>query len=75
MGRRLTWEILLSANVLIVLSVALAETYLVKGIAVKYIKYDRIDLCRKSQRKEMIEDIEKRLDIKIIDLTIGDINF
>lgn len=70
----LGWTILFIANVLLFLLVFISEVGFKKRIGIKYIKYDRIDLCKKSKLQDMIADIEKRFELKVVTVHIGNIN-
>lgn len=74
LGTNLGWESLLTANVLILVLISLSEIVFGKRKGVKYLKYDRLDLCKKSRRAEMIADIEQRFELKVISVHIGSIN-
>lgn len=74
LGSSLGWDVLLTANVSLVVLITIAELVFAKRKGVKYIKYDRIDLCKKSKRAEMIADLEERFELKILDVSIGNIN-
>lgn len=41
----------------------------------KLIQYDRIELVKKSRRKELIADLEERLEIKVTGVKVGAIDF
>ncbi len=75
LGVDLGWPILILSNIVFVLLIIVCEIMFAQRKGVKYIKYDRIDLCKKSRKKEMISDIEERLGIKVINVYIGSVNF
>lgn len=75
LGRKLSIDLLYLANFLIVSVIYLAERLQKGKPAVKYIKYDRIELCKTSKMPELVEDIENRLEIKVVDISIGNVNF
>lgn len=75
LGTRLDWSVLAVANVSFVILIILSDLVLGRNRkGIKYIKYDRIDLCKKSKRKELIADIEERFEIKVVNLQIGSID-
>lgn len=74
LGSNLGWDMLFIANVSLIVLIIFSEYVFSQRKGVKYIKYDRIDLCKKSKRQEMIEDIEKRFELKVINVYIGSIN-
>lgn len=75
LGVRLGWSVLSAANISFVILIILANVILDrKRKGIKYIKYDRIDLCKKSMRKELIADIEERFELKVVNIQIGDID-
>lgn len=72
LGVRLGWSVLAVANISFVILIILADLILDhKRKGIKYIKYDRIDLCKKSKRNELIADIEERFELKVIKFQIG----
>lgn len=75
MGTQMPWDVRVLCNVSFVVVLIIGELILSKQKGVKYIKYDRIDLCKKSKRSEMIADIEERLELEVIDVQIGSVNF
>lgn len=74
LGVNLGWNALIVANASLVLLITIAESIFSHRKGVKYIKYDRIDLCKKSKKAELIADIEERFELKVIDVFIGSIN-
>lgn len=74
MGTNLGWLLLGCANGLLILLIIVAEICFSHRKGVKYLKYDRLDLCKKSRREEMIADIEERFELKVISVHIGSIN-
>lgn len=74
LGAKLGWNVLVSANFLLIFLVFIAELLFRKRSGVKYIQYDRIELCKKSKRKELIADIEERFELKVINVYVGSIN-
>lgn len=74
LGTRLGWDVKFLANILFIVAIIAAEKVLSNRKGVKYIKYDRIDLCKKSKREELIADIEKRFELKVVNVQIGSIN-
>ncbi len=41
----------------------------------KLIQYDRLELVKKSRRKELIADLEERLELKVVSVKVGAIDF
>lgn len=74
MGTNYGWPVLICANLSLSLLIFVAEQLLSKRKGVKYIKYDRIDLCKKSKRQEMLKDISERFELNITDVYIGRID-
>lgn len=72
----LSWVEIAAANLLILIAVALIESYkLVGHYSTKYVKYDNISLILPSRREEMIADLEKRTGLNIKRVEIGSIDF
>ena len=47
----------------------------VKGLAYKYIRYDKIDLIVPEKREELIADLKRRTGLEITRVDIGSIDF
>ena len=63
-------------NMLIVLLIWILESEsLVKHTTTKLVLYDRIELIVPERRAELIEDLEKRLGVKIDNVEIGHVDF
>lgn len=63
-------------NALIVLLVWVLESEsLVKHTTTKLVLYDRIELIVPEKRSELIEDLEKRLGVKVDNVEIGHVDF
>ena len=63
-------------NLLIVLLVWVLESEsLVKHTTTKLVLYDRIELIVPERRAELLEDLEKRLGVKIDNIEIGHVDF
>lgn len=76
MAEKLSIIELLVANLIFIVTVAIIEKCkFVTHRATKYVKYDNIKLIVPDKRQELIEDLEKRLGIKIINVEIGSVNF
>ncbi|MCQ2238179.1 MAG: DUF4956 domain-containing protein [Bacteroidaceae bacterium] len=75
LGIRLGWNVLAVANISFVIIIIIADLILnYKRKGIKYIKYDRIDLCKYSKRTELIADIEERFELKVVKYQIGAID-
>lgn len=74
MGTNHGWAVLICANLSLTIITFIAEKLLSRRKGVKYIKYDRIDLCKKSKREEMIADLTDRFELNITDVYIGRID-
>ena len=63
-------------NALMLLLVWVLESEsLVKHITTKLVQYDRIDLIVPEKREELVEDLEKRLGVKVENVEIGHVDF
>ena len=63
-------------NALIILLVWILESEsLVRHTTTKLVLYDKIDLIVPERREELIEDLEKRIGVKIENLEIGHVDF
>ena len=65
---------LLCIDIITIAVIILFEQKL-KVSASKLVQYDRIELIKKSRRKELIADLEERLELKVTDVRIGAIDF
>ena len=64
------------ANALVILLIWILESErLVKHTSTKLVLYDRIDLIVPERRAELIEDLEKRVGVKVDSLEIGHVDF
>lgn len=64
------------SNALIILLIWILESgRILKRTSTKLVLYDRIDLIVPERRKELIEDLEKRIGIKISGVEIGHVDF
>ena len=63
-------------NALMLLLVWVLESEsLVKHVTTKLVQYDRIDLIVPEKREELVEDLEKRLGVKVENVEIGHVDF
>lgn len=63
-------------NALMLLLVWVLESEsLVKHVTTKLVQYDRIDLIVPEKRDELVEDLEKRLGVKVENVEIGHVDF
>ncbi len=63
-------------NALIIVLVAVLESEsLVKHTTTKLVLYDRIELIVPEKRAELIEDLQKRLGVKVENVEIGHVDF
>lgn len=74
LGSNLGWDVLLVSNLLLVVLITMSEILYSKRKGVKYIKYDKIELCKKSKYQELIADIEERFELKVISAHVGSVN-
>lgn len=72
---RLSYSVLLLANVIFILAVWLFEGFRHKRLACKHILYDRVDNLRPDQRHDLIEDLKKRTGLDVKRIEIGGINY
>ena len=61
-------------DIIVIAAIILFESFL-KVENTKLIQYDRIELVKESRRQELIADLEERLEIKVIDVKVGAIDF
>ena len=63
-------------NALMLLLVWVLESEsLVKHVTTKLVQYDRIDLIVPEKKEELVEDLEKRLGVKVENVEIGHVDF
>ena len=63
-------------NGLMLLLVSILESEsLVKHVTTKLVQYDRIELIVPQKREELIEDLQKRLGVKVENVEIGHVDF
>ena len=68
--------IMVLSNVLVILRILVLESSrILRRSSTKLVLYDRIDLIVPQKRKELIEDLEKRIGIKISGIDIGHVDF
>ena len=65
---------LLFSNGIFVVAIYLIEKIL-KQHPTKLIQYDRIDLIKPEKRNELVEDLQQRLGVNVIDVQVGAIDF
>ena len=71
-----TVGIMALSNLLVVLLIwILGSERLLKHTSTNLVLYDRIDLIVPEKRRELIEDLEKRVGVKINNLEIGHVDF
>lgn len=76
MAQKLSIAELIAANIIFVIAVSIAESNLLaRHVSCKYVRYDKIALITPDKRAEMIEDLEKRLGVSIINVEVGSIDF
>ena len=76
LGSSITTLELVIPNVLVVIAVALCEYFVLRPAdRIKLIQYDRIALITPDKRDELIEDLEKRLGLKISLVEVGSVDF
>jgi hypothetical protein len=63
-------------NLSIALLIWLFETFVLRAnLASKLVLYDRIDLITPERREELVEDLHKRLGLKITKVKVGSVDF
>ena len=66
----------LAANLLFLAVVFLAEHYLIaKKEGCKFVQYDNLELITPERRKDLMDDLEKRLGLKIVRVEVGAVDF
>ncbi len=65
---------LITTNLIVILCIWVAEARL-KQEPAKLVQYDRIDLITPDKRKELLEDLTKRLGIHILRVEVGSVDF
>lgn len=71
----LSWAEIVAADMLVVIAVWICESKrLVAHYSCKYVKYDNINLILPEKRQEMIEDLERRIGLKIYRVEVGSID-
>ena len=71
-----TLAVMLIANALVICLIWVLESpRLLKHTSTKLVLYDRIELIVPQRRVELVEDLEKRLGLKIDNLEIGHVDF
>lgn len=71
-----TVGIMVLSNLLVVLLIWVLESErLLKHTSAKLVLYDRIELIVPERRAELIEDLEKRVGVKINNLEVGHVDF
>jgi hypothetical protein len=67
---------LLVTNLIFVISIAIGEKLPgIRHLSDKLVKYDRIDLIVPERRAELIEDLNKRLGLKVEKVEVGGVDF
>ena len=65
---------LLIIDVITIVIIMVFERFL-KVVASKLVQYDRIELIKPERREELIADLEERLGLKVIAVSVGAIDF
>ncbi|MBN1927855.1 MAG: DUF4956 domain-containing protein [Prolixibacteraceae bacterium] len=68
-------ELIITNLLLVVLTLVLEKLMLLKHESTKTINYEKIELIKPENRKELIEDLEMRTGIKINRVEVGRIDF
>lgn len=72
----LSYAELFATNLIYVFSAWILESFRgLKHVSSKLILYDKIDLIKTENKKELIEDLKQRTGLKIIKVEVGAINF
>ena len=66
---------LISADVVVVITILLLEKLWVKNVHTKSIQYEKIDLIKPGRKAELIADLKERTGLKIHRVEVGGINF
>jgi len=75
-GKKISYAELIFTNlVIIVVTYSLEKLWLFRHESGKEIVYERIDLIKPEQRKELLDDLKKRTGLNIHRIEIGKINF
>jgi len=61
-------------DIIVIAAIIVFESFL-KVESTKLIQYDRIELVKESRRQELIADLEERLEIKVLDVKVGAVDF
>lgn len=76
MANKISLVELVVSNLIFIGIAALCESsLLVRQAAQKYVKYDNIALIVPERRRELIEDLESRLGVKVISVDVGSVDF
>ena len=65
---------LATIDVIVIVCIVIFEQFL-KVETSKLVQYDRIELVKESRRKELIADLEERLEIKVTGVNVGAVDF
>lgn len=65
---------LATIDVIVIVCIVIFEQFL-KVETSKLVQYDRIELVKDSRRKELIADLEERLEIKVTGVNVGAVDF
>lgn len=65
---------LATIDVIVIVCIVIFEQFL-KVETSKLVQYDRIELVKESRRKELIADLEERLEIKVTGVKVGAVDF
>lgn len=65
---------LATIDVIVIVCIVIFEQFL-KVETSKLVQYDRIELVKESRRKELIADLEERLEIKVTGVKLGAVDF
>lgn len=65
---------LVTIDVIVIVCIVIFEQFL-KVETSKLVQYDRIELVKESRRKELIADLEERLEIKVTGVKVGAVDF
>lgn len=72
----LSYAELFATNIIYVASVWVVESFSgFKHVSSKLILYDRVDNIQPHQRKELLDDLQKRTGLRIVRVEVGAINF
>lgn len=75
-NKKMSYLELVVGNLIVVFAIAILERYwLTKPLSKKTVLYEKIELVKPENREALVQDLGERTGLKIIKVTVGDINF